>query len=689
MKKNTLNKAEVGTWMNFYDKSFYWPYLLDYRNSIAALTDLSPLWFREFYLEMSRVVQIPIAMSMPWILTDFVIKTPSIKENIFFVLDIYNDAASHALDDLNQQFLYEEIEAEVNLAFDQLIYLLSEEVFKHYKTLAAHQLVDKYLAANYPFDSDAPFIPSRLETLAQQRHVQLLGRTLDMNALITQYVDRNLRQNLAYVIARFESGDVTGVIELEALLANVLRTHQLLGEHLVLDSYESMFAEANENFAVGVFRSRLVMHMFSELASDLLPNFVYCSATGRFVRGPASFKEQVERAPAPRRVPSYFWYGRRHRAAYDAAMRLSRGYFGAAHVEAMLRVLDYADVPLLSEECLGQVEYLVAKVLKPYSKVVLDALPPLKLPKIQYGVVGAYGLFDLKLAPVAKYALLRSAVFQSLREIGNTLIFLQMLDQATARRNDQAFVFDAFFHGIMPLPGADTHQPFVVPSATEAPVARIARKAAKTLASELPAPAKHAIDAAVELMARGAQQTAYDVGHSSLLSGALQRLSGVLDAAVRDDWTGYVAPNGILDVETPFDFCRFWSALQFIYVQNASDGVDKEVSDVASFGDGFSWAGCALLHLMGFRERFELLDFSYHVGSGESLTHCLYVKSLRVPFNCIAPISRFILLYISSFLSLPPTRTGSEDPGHRTDCDDGRPERREKGRNDAESKADY
>jgi len=31
------------------------------------------------------------------------------------------------------------------------------------------------------------------------------------------------------------------------------------------------------------------------------------------------------------------------------------------------------------------------------------------------------------------------------------------------------------------------------------------------------------------------------------------------------------------------------------------------------FGDGWAWGGCILLHLLGLRERFEYLDFTYFV----------------------------------------------------------------------------
>lgn len=61
----------------------------------------------------------------------------------FSVLDIYNDAANRALNRLKTRFLYDEIEAEVNLCFDQLLFKLSEQVFTHYKIQASTILLDK------------------------------------------------------------------------------------------------------------------------------------------------------------------------------------------------------------------------------------------------------------------------------------------------------------------------------------------------------------------------------------------------------------------------------------------------------------------------------------------------------------------------------------------------------------------
>jgi cytoplasmic FMR1 interacting protein len=122
---------------------------------------------------------------------------------------------------------------------------------------------------------------SRYATLMAQRHIQLLGRTIDMSQLISQHVNGYLRRNLDYVIRKFESSDLSSIVELQYHLQNVKMTHELLSEHLNLDPFDEMFKELNDDNALGQFRGRIVFHVFSELLSDLLPNFNYNSATRR------------------------------------------------------------------------------------------------------------------------------------------------------------------------------------------------------------------------------------------------------------------------------------------------------------------------------------------------------------------------------------------------------------------------
>lgn len=63
--------------------------------------------------------------------------TDSCFRCVLYPLDLYNDSAHYALTVFKKQFLYDEVEAEVNLCFDQFVYKLSEQIFAYYKQLAA------------------------------------------------------------------------------------------------------------------------------------------------------------------------------------------------------------------------------------------------------------------------------------------------------------------------------------------------------------------------------------------------------------------------------------------------------------------------------------------------------------------------------------------------------------------------
>ena len=177
------------------------------------VSDLSQLWFREFFLELSmgervqvplflertrpnlKLSQFPIEMSLPWILTKYVLSGRDcstiesvqacieachhhhivIYRTVFYPLDLYNDSANFALYNLHKQHLYDEVEAEANLAFDQLIFQLSEQVFVYYKCLAG----SVFLNANYRSLLASKGItipppgPNRFASLFKQRHFQV------------------------------------------------------------------------------------------------------------------------------------------------------------------------------------------------------------------------------------------------------------------------------------------------------------------------------------------------------------------------------------------------------------------------------------------------------------------------------------------------------------------------------------
>ncbi len=120
------------------------------------------------------------------------------------------------------------------------------------------------------------------------------------------------------------------MVELEALIRVNRLTHKLLSEHLALDDFDAMFAEANHNvlapygkktamfptfdsafykyFCSKFFLGRITLHIFWELNYDFLPNYCFNGATNRFVKcRDIVFAHQVHREKAPVMAHHYLW----------------------------------------------------------------------------------------------------------------------------------------------------------------------------------------------------------------------------------------------------------------------------------------------------------------------------------------------------------------------------------------------
>lgn len=137
--------------------------------------------------------------------------------------------------------------------------------------------------------------------------MQLLGRSIDLNKLITQRINADMQKSLDFAIGKFEAGDITGIMELDGLLQVNRLCHKLLSEWLALDDFDCMFREANHNVLAPY--GRITLHVFWELNYDFLPNYVYNAATNRFTKykGQILFAGQIQRDKPPQMSHHYLW----------------------------------------------------------------------------------------------------------------------------------------------------------------------------------------------------------------------------------------------------------------------------------------------------------------------------------------------------------------------------------------------
>ncbi|XP_067662939.1 cytoplasmic FMR1-interacting protein-like [Haliotis asinina] len=616
--KKTLRKdidiQHLQTIDSFHKTSFFWNYVLNFNESLFNCCDLSQLWYREFFLEltMGKRIQFPIEMSMPWILTDHILETkePSMMEYILYPLDLYNDSAHFALTKFRKQYLYDEVEAEVNLCFDQFVYKLSDQIFAYYKHLAGSIMLDKRFRAECASQGAKIFYPvaNRYSTLLKQRHVQILGRSFDLNRLVSQRLNAALQKALDVAISRFESQDITGVMELEGLIEVNRLCHKLLSELVVLNDFDAMLSEANHN--VSAPYGRITLHVFWELNYDFLPNYCYNAATNRFVKTRLPFVTDAKRDKPLNPSQYYIWGTKVLNTSYTTIYSLYAGFIGPPHFRAICRLLGYQGIAVVIEELLKTVEGFLKETTMEYVRTLMRVMPEsCKLLRYDYGSPGVMGYYQAQLTDLIQYPDLRTEVFQSFREMGNAILFTLLVEQALTQEEVCDLKHAAPFQNIIP-------KPFIHVKDAENRKNRDEelKQAMKQLEK------KYAALQIVSVIKKLGNQTQADIAAEgdlltrerlccglSMFEVVLNRIKSFLNEPL---WHGMPPVNGVMNVDKCTEFHRLWSAVQFVFCMPVGE---NEFTVEELFGEGLNWAGCTLIMLLGQQRRFECLDFCYHI----------------------------------------------------------------------------
>ncbi|KAG6495498.1 hypothetical protein ZIOFF_043323 [Zingiber officinale] len=414
--------------------------------TLCTLTDLGFLWFREFYLESSRVIQVanakslkqnqlmfPIECSLPWMLVEHVIESQDagLFQSILMPFDIYNDSAQHALAVLKQRFLYDEIEAEVcqyayvcgtvqhfngllvrgqsnvikrhsstslggpgkgevDLCFDQLVYKLHEIIFSYYKSFAASALLDQSFVTVCDDADKYSTKPMRFNEILNLRRIKALGRTINLRSLITQRMNRLFRENIDFLFDRFESQDLCAVVELQKLLDVLKLTHQLLSEVLELDSFTMMLNEMQESLSLVSFSSRLSSQIWAEMQNDFLPNYILCNTTQRFIRSSTGAQQDSEKATIPAEKPYLYCGSQDLNLAYQSLVALYSEFFGIPHMFAIVQLLGPRSLPWILRAVLDHISSKITAIA-PRLAGLQEALPKsISLLSFDGGVVGNF-----------------------------------------------------------------------------------------------------------------------------------------------------------------------------------------------------------------------------------------------------------------------------------------------------------
>jgi cytoplasmic FMR1 interacting protein len=524
-------------------------------------------------------------------------------------MDVYNDAAQRAFGSLKKQFVYDEIEGEVNLCFTQMIILISDHLYTYYKNVASSNLLDKaYKEKIMTMQSMSKLKTTkrRYEIPMGQRHIQLLGRSVNLNLLIAEKVRQTIQKDLASTFLKLESSDLTHIIEFESTVQVIQLTHQLLGDCIdALDPWDTIYNECNETISATNIRGTIIDSIYEKMATEFLGSYSYNMHTQRFVKPQGTEKEKGDKGKG-----SNLGYGSTCARAWDISNRLTFGFFGIPHIQSLIRVIGENSLPQLLNPLMGNVQDIVSKEFVPWIDTLRQAVPPCKNPKIQIDRGHhSYAFFEAKLKPLLAFSNMKSEIFQSFRIVGNVLAFCFLLDTVLVQRDTSNFVLSAPFVGVTPDNVHGTVSDFKKKSAILNTFGMLQVDPSNGYAT-------HDVLASLPMLAQK-NHDMYSPKKASLVLNVLQKMDAILDrTGAKSRWLGSVPQNQVLDVEQNEEFYKVWSVLQFLYCFPERG---QALPDEDLFGHGFAWAGCSIIHMLQQRNRFEMFDFSYYTQAAMEL----------------------------------------------------------------------
>ena len=67
-----------------------------------------------------------------------------------------------------------------------------------------------------------------------------MGRSLDINNLVSQRVNTQLKRNLDFAVSKYEADDLSAILDLDTMLDNLRMMHALLSDDLSVDGFEEL-----------------------------------------------------------------------------------------------------------------------------------------------------------------------------------------------------------------------------------------------------------------------------------------------------------------------------------------------------------------------------------------------------------------------------------------------------------------
>lgn len=660
-----FDRAQSEILRTVYNESFFYPYLLGLEARVAEAADMSALWMREFYLEMTKQIQFPIASSLPWITAKEIVENPSSNmiDSLLVFLDIYNDAAEFALKKLKQRFLFDEIEAEVKLVFEQVVFLMADSLYAHFKSSASHMFLEKLYrtrlqelrrgkkkstglltlqsaaaqgklkALNVKSNRYLEVEYRRYGGILSERAFHLLGRNVDLSRLIANQLNQYIAADLSIVLRRYESQGLTSAHELLNLLNVVRAVHESFATTgaFRLDDFKYALAQADDRAAVPTLNTRLINGITAELCADLLRNYCYNGVTERFIKRAYPAPLDFPRPSKPQGMSPNFLYSAAFKDAFQKVHVLEYEFFSSLHLDCLIKSCTF-DVPgaqYAISVCAHFAEQVLSVMMDSLSRVTpaltklskqlqTQTSPPFKTGnQVAQHFVGAqaFQAFEQSIKTLLPHREdeTRKELFQAFREIGNGLALLKLLHAEFDRLEAESFAQSSHVVGLdvdLGL-GQDAYRP---PNVLNTPL--------------VCSVSEQATHEEFEFAKSEAEVRLNDARPNALFKTSCTQFSDFIKSS----------PLATID------FAKLWCVLEFSFASTAfgsPTAIPARDGDDAECGDGFLWAGLFVIHALGQRARFELMDLCAHVARADILERCS--KSDRSSIKLDVKLTAFLI----------------------------------------------
>ena len=131
----------------------------------------------------------------------------------------------------------------------------------------------------------------------------------------------------------------------------------MLGKHLVLEDFTSLFKEADQNVTSSY--GRITVHILYEINSDILPNYCYNQSTQRFVPTKLRLIKQRKREDPPAFLTQDLWGSKAIQTAFQTVNSLYTQFIGHQHLKCITKYLGYQGIALIMSEFFKFIEISV------------------------------------------------------------------------------------------------------------------------------------------------------------------------------------------------------------------------------------------------------------------------------------------------------------------------------------------